>query len=207
MQATEKITTNSIGATIDIQNETVNCRIEIRLNDECRNGHEDFSITANFWTPQKARIGKNWEMGGCCHDEILALRPDLKPFVDLHLSDWEGRPMHGFANGFYFLQQGNYESVISTLRLVDGELGKLKEAADAKHFAYICQKMKLPERWKKEAVRATALLEKLSGDVYKFQSTAKRPMFELLTEAELDTVGRFETDYSGTSVSFIHYIK
>ncbi len=192
MQTDEKIISNSIGATIDINNESVNCRIKIRLNDECKNGHEDFSITATFWTPKKARIDQNYECGGCCHDEILALRPDLKPFVDLHLSDWEGRPMHGFANGFYFLEQGKDESVISTLRLKDGELDTLKQAADKKHFAYLCQKMKLPERWKGEAVRATALLEKLGGDVYKFQSTAKRPMFELLTRAEMAELAKVE---------------
>lgn len=181
MQATEKITSNSIGATIDINNETVNCRIKIRLNDKYKNGHEDFAITADFWTPKKARIDRFYECGGCCHDEILALRPDLKPFVDLHLSDWEGRPMHGFANGFYHLKNGKIDYVISGLRLKDGEIDKIKHAETQTHFAVLCIELGLPERWKSEAMAATTLLEKLGGDVYKFQSEAIRPTFELPT--------------------------
>jgi hypothetical protein len=45
--------------------------------------HGHFSITAD---------GKN--RCGCLHEEILDYRPDLKCFVDLHLSDIKGQPMH-----------------------------------------------------------------------------------------------------------------
>ena len=41
--------------------------------------------------------------GGCMHDLILAVRPDLKPFVDLHLSSIDGIPMHALANGEHWL--------------------------------------------------------------------------------------------------------
>lgn len=42
--------------------------------------------------------------GGCCHDEILKHRPDLKQFVDLHLCSYDGIPMHGAANLAYYLK-------------------------------------------------------------------------------------------------------
>jgi hypothetical protein len=196
MQATEKIISNSIGVTIDIKNDKTNCRIKIRLNDECKNGHEDFAITGDFWTPGKARIDKNYECGGCCHDEILALRPDLKPFVDLHLSDWEGRPMHGFANGFYHLKNDKIDYVISGLRLKPGEIDKIKHAETETHFAVLCMELGLPERWKIEALEATALLEKLGGDVYKFQSTATRKMFELPSNEKVnETIALIESGH------------
>lgn len=51
-----------------------------------------FSITAD-----------GYRRCGCLHDEILELRPDLKCFVDLHLSDLDGVPMHAEANGWYWL--------------------------------------------------------------------------------------------------------
>lgn len=59
-----------------------------------------FTLTANY----RGR-GKNGfeDFGGCCHDEILAVHPELKPFADLHLSDTDGVPMYAFENGFYWL--------------------------------------------------------------------------------------------------------
>lgn len=42
---------------------------------------------------------------GCLHEEIVALRPELKPFVDLHLNTVDGLPMHAVENGAYYAKQ------------------------------------------------------------------------------------------------------
>jgi hypothetical protein len=45
--------------------------------------------------------------GGCLHDDVLAVWPELAPVVALHLSDDTGEPMHAEANGWYWLA-GHY---------------------------------------------------------------------------------------------------
>lgn len=65
--------------------------ITIRTKDEY------FSITAWFG-------GQRDGYGGACHEKILELRPEFQGFVDLHLSDLNGVPMHCVQNGLYWLQ-------------------------------------------------------------------------------------------------------
>lgn len=104
---THPLATNDLRHTIDTQDKNGNImRIRIRLNDECKNGHQDFAITADIWEKGKLRTDRYWIMGGCCHEEIIATRPDLKIFVDLHLCDYKGIPMHAVENGFYHLREG-----------------------------------------------------------------------------------------------------
>jgi hypothetical protein len=80
-----------------------------------------FSITAWF--------GGDDGWGGACHDEILALRPDLAPFVALHLSDLEGVPLHVLGNGFYWIDG-----------IVNGEFGSeyhgSKDGRNTPHDCY-----------------------------------------------------------------------
>lgn len=56
-----------------------------------------FSVTGTIY-----EHGRN-VCGGCIHDEILAIWPDLAPVVALHLSDIDGVPMHFVGNGWYDL--------------------------------------------------------------------------------------------------------
>ena len=49
------------------------------------------------------RTKRDFDFCGCSHDQVLATTPDLKPLVDLHLSDANGVPMHAEANGWYWL--------------------------------------------------------------------------------------------------------
>lgn len=178
-------TTNDFQLNIPINNSQANCEIKVRLNDDCGNGHEDFAITAYFWTVGKERTDRNWEMGGCCHDEILKIRPDLAPFVALHLSDSLGAPMYAVENGFYHLRNSEKGVFMSYMRLKDeNEFQYFNAAEDKAHFWYLLTKSKVPARWKKEAKGAISLLEKMIGTGEKFLSRATKENFSPMPKGE-----------------------
>lgn len=71
---------------------------EIRLDDQCNNGHETFAVTADI---REAHAGY-WKeyAGGCCHDEIAKRFPELAHLIKWHLTSTDG-PMHYIANTVY----------------------------------------------------------------------------------------------------------
>jgi len=109
--------------------------IVISLDDDCKNGHADFHITGTGWKQGRARSGNNWIYGGCCHDEILKVRPDLKLFVDLHLADCKGAPMYATGNGIYHMKEDPTGKVAKEyLRITDQEYEVLKNATESDLF-------------------------------------------------------------------------
>ena len=60
--------------------------VRIRYDDECGNGHNTFSLTA-----------EGPDMGGCCHDLIVTAFPELESFTKWHLCSSDG-PLHYIAN-------------------------------------------------------------------------------------------------------------
>ena len=100
------------------QNESI--IVEIRLSDPCRNGYDDFAITATTYN-----IRGHWQSCGCLHDEILKHFPEFQIFVDLHLCDDNGIPMYPIANnpytGFFAVQKGQ-----SAIHAIQGVLPELK---------------------------------------------------------------------------------
>ena len=81
--------------------------VEIRLNDQCSNGHQDFSITGDIYENQTGNKNDRYHAtGGCIHEHILKHFPQFKIFVDLHLCDYKGNPMYTDANRFYHIKQG-----------------------------------------------------------------------------------------------------
>lgn len=62
-----------------------------------------FSVTGSV---DRVRFGR-WveDSGGCIHDEVLKHFPELKPLVDLHLSDTQGAPMHAEGNAWFWFRE------------------------------------------------------------------------------------------------------
>lgn len=160
-------------------------KVEIRLNDECGNGYEDFALTADGYEI-KANGRKDWAFGGCCHDEILAQFPELAIFEVLHLCDFKGAPMYTEANLLYDIKANNLEAVKSYLYPCTAD-----EIADAMTLANkdeLFVKMwlinhRLPQRWQEWANTAIEKLEAMTGQ--KFESKATKSHFYDLTSKEL----------------------
>ena len=171
---------NSLIHTIDTNNNEINMRIKIRLNDECKNGHQDFSITATYWEIGKVRNDRNMIGGGCCHDEILKHRPDLQIFVNLHLCDFTGCPMYAVGNGFYHLTNGfnntkpnevNFKAEFcSYYRITAEQFDILAQSENKLRYAINLQKLGILLQWMDEARQAILLLEQWTGKKFLIDS-------------------------------------
>lgn len=169
----EQTTTNKLRHTITTTDKDGNYLIiRISLDDECKNGHADFSITATAYEKSKPKTDRYYLYGGCAHDDILAVRPDLKQFVDLHLSDQNGVPMYAIENGFYHANDDSktkkqrIDTTQEYMRVNKQEAEQLIQAVDSLQFAIMVNDMKLPERWKAEAIEATRQLEEWTGNKF-----------------------------------------
>jgi hypothetical protein len=176
---------NNLTHKISVNNNVVNCEVKIRLNDECKNGHQDFSITGTFWGIGKYRSDRNMICGGCCHDEILKHFPELKIFVDLHLCDYTGTPMYSIENGFYHLSKGfenlkgktQKEYFCDYYRVTPDQYDTLILAKDKEYYGFLLFDLGILNQWKKESNKVIKKLEKLTG--LKFLNDSKRTQFNM----------------------------
>lgn len=160
--------------------------VKVRLSDDCRNGHADFAITADIYEKNKYDFWK-WCAGGCCHEDIAVVFPELRPFIALHLSDAKGAPMYAQGNGFYHLRNSSKKLTMEYLRITDKEYNRFfREAEDQLYFTYLLQTMGIPDRWMQEAQAAIKQLEQLTGE--KFEDTSVRYQFTPLTPEEFQLV-------------------
>lgn len=160
--------------------------VNIRLNDECKNGHADFAITGTVY--EKYANGRWYDSeGGCIHDVIAKYFPKFQPFIDLHLCDAKGAPMYAQVNGFYHLRNSSREMTMKELRITDQEYDRFfREAEDQLYFTYLLQTMGIPARWEEEARTAIRQLEELTGDT--FVDHSERYQFTPLTDEEFQLV-------------------
>ena len=149
--------------------------ISICLNDKCKNGHQDFSLTGCCYEAGKRKTDRNMITCGACGDEIAQLFPEYEIFNNLHLCDYLGIPMYCAGNGFYLLQNGfnrydegeNLKSNFCKYYRVTGKQFDILSCAKSKvHFARLLEENGIFEQWKEEADKAIKKLEELTGNEF-----------------------------------------
>ena len=168
--------------------------IKISLNDECKNGHQDFSITGFCWAKDKPKTDIYMLHGGACGDEIARLWPEYEIFNRLHLCDYTGIPTYCVANGYYRMTKGfdrykKGETLKSTwcksYRISPEQFDILFEAKSETHFAILLERLGIFEQWKAEADLAIKKLEELTGNEFVVDSVRtqyNRPSDEKMKE-------------------------
>lgn len=184
--------TNSLVYKVEKKSKDFDAVIKIKLNDECKNGHQDFSITANLYEHNAVKTDRNCIGGGCCHEDILKIAPKFKQFVNLHLCDKDGIPTYASANGYYHITIGfdrtenQKEEFCEYYRVTPLEYDILKQTSSADEYGFTLVKLGIVDRWKTEAKEAIKELERLTGD--KFIDDSKKSNLgltpERLTELE-----------------------
>ena len=82
-------------------------KVSIRFDDECKNGHQTFAITAEVRIPGRSDI----EAGGCMHEEISKVFPEFAPLIKWHLVSTDG-PMHYVENTCYHASNRDHNGLL-----------------------------------------------------------------------------------------------
>ena len=143
--------------------------IKIKLADECKNGHNDFSITSEIY-PAGKRGDRNGERAGAIGDTIAKVFPELAIFNDLHLCNVNGVPMYALANGIYHIKN-QPQHIKSHFMATDKEVEILKTAEDEQVLCYMLVNMGIVKRWKETANKAIEMLEEMTGEKFEDNST------------------------------------
>lgn len=91
-------TWKSLRRPVEGYGEPASMQVSMRFDDNCKNGHMDFSITADVLGSKPSR--DPYLAGGCLHDEIAQVFPELAPLIKWHLVSTDG-PMHYVGNTVY----------------------------------------------------------------------------------------------------------
>jgi hypothetical protein len=165
--------------------------IKIRLDDECHNGHQDFSITGDVYEKGKPMIERNMVHCGAIGDDIAKNFPEYVIFNDLHLCDWEGIPMDAVANGLYHMTDGfndkkrdHKEMFCEYYRITPDQYEVLKKAENKIEYAILLKELGVLDQWKVQANEAIKKLEELTGDEFVVDSV--RSQYDAPTEEQID---------------------
>ena len=108
----------------------------VRFDDECKNGHNTFSITADLYdeTHQNGEeyvfnsMGKERYLTacGCQHDLVTKHFPELAPLIKWHLTSTDG-PLHYVADTVYHADQGKLDYARESAVAPDATLAELSD--------------------------------------------------------------------------------
>lgn len=153
-----------------VENGNVKITVTIKLDDECKNGYQDFSITADGYEKRNGRFYESF--GGCCHDEIKKYFPEYSIFTTLHLSTYKGIPIYASENGFFHIKNGTMgkEEFCDYYRITSEQYDILAKSENVLEFSILLSDLKVLEHWKKQADEGILLLEKLTGKTFLIDS-------------------------------------
>ena len=108
----------------------------VRFDDECKNGHNTFSITADLYDETR-RNGEEYvfnSMGkkryltarGCQHDLVTKHFRELAPLIKWHLTSTDG-PLHYVADTVYHAEQGKLDYARESAVAPDATLAELSD--------------------------------------------------------------------------------
>lgn len=100
-------------------------KVRIRHDDNCKNCHETFSITAEVVTNESKRQN-DIAAGGCMHDEIARVFPELNSLIKWHLVTTDG-PLHYIGNTTFHAGVRDHNGLLKDERrqIRNGKTGKL----------------------------------------------------------------------------------
>ncbi len=102
------------------------------------NAHPHFSATGEVYEKHgtwsgaaQQRNGREPDICGCIHDELLRAFPQMREFIAMHLSDYpSGLPMHAKANAAYHSKCGDDDQAATLLRCKVSDLPEVEDGDD-----------------------------------------------------------------------------
>ena len=85
------------------------CLVELRFDDDCRNGHQSFAITGTLYEGRKGPK-RGLISAGAMHETIIEWFPELAPLVKWHLTATDG-PIHYEGNTIYHAGDRDYRGL------------------------------------------------------------------------------------------------
>lgn len=165
--------------------------IKIRLDDECKNGHQDFAMTCDIY--EKAGNGRWMDVGGgCAHEHISKVtKGKYDEFAALHLADWQGIPMYAVENGHYHMtntfndtSRPHEDVFCEEYRVTPEQYEILKKAENKIEYAILLKDLGILDQWKVQADAAIKRLEELTGDEFLMDSV--KSQYNAPTQEQID---------------------